>query len=100
MLATESNRLPCASVFGFLNFSEVSSSSKGQMCMDAQLSCQNYNDLQANRADSHPPCIIEIDLEKGYIQAPESKEEAVESLKREGLLAVSYNSLCYILDII
>ncbi|KAM2626807.1 hypothetical protein TB2_000349 [Malus domestica] len=55
MLATESNRLPCASVVGFLNFSEVSSSSK--------------------------------DLEKGYIQAPESKEEAVESLKREGLLA-------------
>ncbi|XP_048427096.1 uncharacterized protein LOC103934500 isoform X3 [Pyrus x bretschneideri] len=89
MLATESNRLPCASVFGFLNFSEVSSSSKGQMCMDAQLSCQNYNDLQANRADSHPPCIIEIDLEKGYIQAPELKEEAVESLKREGLLAAS-----------
>ncbi|CAN6679678.1 unnamed protein product [Malus baccata var. baccata] len=87
MLATESNSPQCPSVLGFLNFSEVSNSSKSQMCMDAQLSCQNCNDLQANREDSHPPCIIEIDLEKGYIQAPESKEEAIESLKREGLLA-------------
>lgn len=60
------------------------------MCMDAQSSCQNGIDSQANMADSHPPCIIEIDLEKGCIQAPESEEEAIESLKREGLLTVSY----------
>ncbi|BBH05712.1 hypothetical protein Prudu_017183 [Prunus dulcis] len=69
MLPEEGNSLRCAS-----------------MCMDAQSSCQNGIDSQANMADSHPPCIIEIDLEKGCIQAPESEEEAIESLKREGLL--------------
>ncbi|ONI02276.1 hypothetical protein PRUPE_6G187400 [Prunus persica] len=86
MLPEEGNSLRCASVLGYLNFLKVYNSSKSQMCMDAQSSCQNGIDSQANMADSHPPCIIEIDLEKGCIQAPESEEEAIESLKREGLL--------------
>ncbi|VVA30976.1 PREDICTED: PRUPE_6G187400 [Prunus dulcis] len=86
MLPEEGNSLRCASVFGYLNFLKVYNSSKSQMCMDAQSSCQNGIDSQANMADSHPPCIIEIDLEKGCIQAPESEEEAIESFKREGLL--------------
>ncbi|BFG35477.1 hypothetical protein CerSpe_217500 [Prunus speciosa] len=86
MLPEEGNSLQCASVLGYLNFLKVYNSSKSQMCMDAQLTCQNGIDSQANMADSHPPCIIEIDLEKGCIQAPESEEEAIESLKREGLL--------------
>lgn len=90
MLPEEGNSLRCASVLGYLNFLKVYNSSKSQMCMDAQSSCQNGIDSQANMADSHPPCIIEIDLENGCIQAPESEEEAIESLKREGLLTVSY----------
>lgn len=58
--------------------------------MDAQLTCQNCDELQQNNGDAHPPFIMEIAIEKEYNQAPESEEEAVESLKSGGEL-VSFN---------
>lgn len=60
------------------------------MCMDAQLTCQNCIDLQANKGDALSPCIMEKDVEKEDSQARESEEEVVESLKSGGI-PVSFN---------
>ncbi|XP_062006898.1 uncharacterized protein LOC133724179 isoform X4 [Rosa rugosa] len=88
MLPKEDNRPQWGSLLALLSFLKVSNPFKSQMCMDAQLTCQNCDELQQNNGDAHPPFIMEIAIEKEYNQAPESEEEAVESLKSGGELRV------------
>lgn len=60
------------------------------MCLDAQLNCPDCIDLQMKSADGAPPCIVDVNVEKEYLKTPESNDEAVESLKSEGVLTVSF----------
>ena len=60
------------------------------MCLDAQLNCQNCIDLPVKSADPISPCIVDLNIEKEYSKTPESNDEAVESLKSEGALTVSF----------
>lgn len=90
MLPKEGNSPQWGSLLALLSFLKVYNPFKSQMCMDAQLTCQNCTDLQANKGDALSPCIMEKDIEKEDSQAPESEEEAVESLKSGGI-PVSFN---------
>ncbi|KAE7998078.1 hypothetical protein FH972_002656 [Carpinus fangiana] len=86
VLSGEGNSPQCASELAFLSFLEVANPSKNQMCLDAQLNCQNCIDLKMKSVDAIPPCIVDISIEKEYSKKPESTDEAVESLKGEGVL--------------
>jgi hypothetical protein len=90
VLSGEGNSPQCASELAFLSFLEVANPSKNQMCLDAQLNCQNCIDLKTKSIDAIPPCIVDINIEKEYSKKPESTDEAVESLKGEGVLTVSF----------
>ena len=93
MLPQEGNNLQCASQLAFLSILEVPNPAKDQMSKDAHLNCQNYIDLQINSIDAYSPCIVDINVEKESLQAPESNEEAVGSLKSEGVLIVSFSAI-------
>ncbi|GMY11360.1 hypothetical protein FCV25MIE_06599 [Fagus crenata] len=86
VLSGEGKSPRCASELAFLSILEVANPSKKQMCVDAQLNCQNCIDLQMKSADPISPCIVDINIEKEYSKTPESNDEAVESLKSEGVL--------------
>ncbi|XP_059433496.1 uncharacterized protein LOC132166662 isoform X2 [Corylus avellana] len=86
VLSGEGNSPQCASELAFLSFLEVANPSKNQMCLDAQLNCQNCIDLKTKSVDAIPPCIVDINIEKEYSKKPESTDEGVESLKGEGVL--------------
>ncbi|KAF3441063.1 hypothetical protein FNV43_RR19349 [Rhamnella rubrinervis] len=86
VLPQEGNNLQCASQLAFLSILEVPNPAKDQMSKDAHMNCQNCIDLQINSAETYSPCIVDINVEKESLQAPESNEEAVESLKSEGVL--------------
>jgi hypothetical protein len=90
VLSGEGKSPRCASELAFLSFLEVANPSKKQMCLDARLNCQNCIDLQMKSADPISPCIVDINIEKEYSKTPESNDEAVESLKSEGVLTVSF----------
>ena len=89
VLSGEGNSPQCASELAFLSFLEVANPSKNQMCLDAQLNCQNCIDLKTKSVDAIPPCIVDINIEKEYSKKPESTDD-VESLKGEGVLTVSF----------
>ncbi|XP_023890224.2 uncharacterized protein LOC112002299 isoform X2 [Quercus suber] len=86
VLSGEGKSPQCASELAFLSFLEVANLSKNQMCLDAQLNCQNCIDLPVKSADPISPCIVDLNIEKEYSKTPESNDEAVESLKSEGAL--------------
>ncbi|XP_041005857.1 uncharacterized protein LOC121250724 isoform X4 [Juglans microcarpa x Juglans regia] len=86
VLSNEGNDPQCASELAFLSFLEVANPSNDQMCLDAQLNCQNCIDFQMNSADAIPPCIVDINIEKESSKTPKSTDETVESLKSEGVL--------------
>lgn len=89
VLSSEEKSPRCASELAFLSFLEVSKLSKNQMCLDAQLNCQNCIDLPVKSADPISPCIVDLNIEKEYSKTPEANDEAVESLKSESALTVS-----------
>ncbi|KAF5480856.1 hypothetical protein F2P56_001566 [Juglans regia] len=86
VLSNEGSDPQCASELAFLSFLEVANPSNDQMCLDAQLNCQNCIDFQMNSADAIPPCIVDINIEKESSKTPKSTDETVESLKSEGVL--------------
>ncbi|XVF15191.1 hypothetical protein REPUB_Repub09cG0129300 [Reevesia pubescens] len=48
----------------FLSLLEVPFPSKNQMCLDAQLSCQNCFDLKVDSEDSYSSCLLDINIKK------------------------------------
>ncbi|KAB1210248.1 hypothetical protein CJ030_MR6G013357 [Morella rubra] len=86
VLSAEGNSPQCSSQLAVLSFLEVANRPKNQMCLDAQLNCPDCIDLQMKSADGAPPCIVDVNVEKEYLKTPESNDEAVESLKSEGVL--------------
>ncbi|KAG6660971.1 uncharacterized protein LOC122303623 isoform X2 [Carya illinoinensis] len=86
VLSNEGNDPQCASELAFLSFLEVANPSNDQMCLDAQLNCQNCIDFQMKSADAIPPCIVDINIGKESSKTPKSTDETVESLKSEGVL--------------
>ncbi|XP_015890624.2 uncharacterized protein LOC107425185 isoform X1 [Ziziphus jujuba] len=86
VLPQEGNNLQGASQLAFLSILEVPNPPKDQKSMDTYLNCQNCIDLQMNNADTYSSCIVDIKVEKESLQAPESNDEAVESLKNESVL--------------
>ncbi|KAA8546814.1 hypothetical protein F0562_003262 [Nyssa sinensis] len=84
MLPGEGTTNPqCESQLALLSPFEVPNPFKSQMCLDAQLNCQNYIDLGLENADAHTKCIVNIDIEMGNSEKPETNDETVEKLKTE-----------------
>ncbi|XP_059624273.1 uncharacterized protein LOC132267199 isoform X5 [Cornus florida] len=78
----------CESQLAFVTLLEVPNPFKSQLCLDAQMNCQN-NDLKMENADAHSPCIVNIDIDKKNLETPKPKDEATEKLKTEGPLMIS-----------
>ncbi|OAY35835.1 uncharacterized protein LOC110627400 [Manihot esculenta] len=76
----------CTSQLAFLSFVELPVSPKKQMCLDTQLNCQNFIGFQMESADAYSPCIVDIDIEMENFEKNKSSNEAVGSIKSEGLL--------------
>lgn len=76
-----------ASPPAFLSILEVPNQSKGPMCVDAHLNCQNCFNFQMENEEVYSPCIIDLPSEKENSISPESYEEGVEIFKTENLLA-------------
>ncbi|XWS29529.1 hypothetical protein CRYUN_Cryun24cG0036900 [Craigia yunnanensis] len=70
----------------FLSLLEVPFSSKNQMCLDAQLSCQNCIDLKMDSEDAYSSCILDINIEKGTPDILKSSDETVGNSKSEGVV--------------
>ncbi|EXB29450.1 hypothetical protein L484_022121 [Morus notabilis] len=83
VLPQESNNLQCASQLAFLRILEVPNPPIDQVCMDAELNCQNCIDFQMTSADTYSSCVVDIDMERESLQVPESNEKTVEILKTE-----------------
>ncbi|XP_057501659.1 uncharacterized protein LOC130785485 isoform X2 [Actinidia eriantha] len=80
--AEASTDLQCETHLAFLNHSQV----PNQLCLDAQLKCQNYINLEKETADAHSTCILDIYVENGNPGMPKNTDKAVEKLKIEGPL--------------
>ncbi|KAL7255064.1 hypothetical protein ACSBR1_009263 [Camellia fascicularis] len=78
--------LQCESQLLFLGHSEVPNSTDSQMCLDAELNCQNYVNLDIENANAYPPCLVDMDIEKGNLETAKTNDEDVEKLKIEGPL--------------
>lgn len=90
MLSEESKTATqCTSQLAFLSLVELPVPLKNQMCLDPQLNCQKFIDLQMESADAYSPCIVDIDIETDNFEKPKSEDEAVGSIKSEGQLTVS-----------
>ncbi|XP_059644369.1 uncharacterized protein LOC132286121 isoform X2 [Cornus florida] len=83
--------MQCEPQLALLSLVEVPNPFKSEMCLDAQLN-QNYIDLRMKNPDAHLPCIVKIDIEKGNLETPMTKEETVEKLKSEGPLMISLHT--------
>lgn len=56
---------------------------------DTRLTCQNVIDIHVNGGDAYSSCIVNIDIDKGKLKTPKSREGTFESLKTENTLVVS-----------
>ncbi|XP_022739750.1 uncharacterized protein LOC111291894 [Durio zibethinus] len=70
----------------FLSLVEVPFSSRKQMSLDAQLSCQNCIDLKVDSEDDYSSCILDINIEKGTPDILKSSDETVGNSKSEGVV--------------
>ncbi|OMO56075.1 hypothetical protein CCACVL1_26770 [Corchorus capsularis] len=87
VLPDEVNPSPkCTPQLTFLSLLEVPFPSKKQMCLDAQLSCQNCIDLNVDSEDAYSSCILDINIEKENSDMLKSSEETVASTKSEGVV--------------
>ncbi|XP_012437217.1 uncharacterized protein LOC105763526 isoform X1 [Gossypium raimondii] len=86
VLPEEGNMSPNCTRLTFLSLLEVPFSSKNQMCLDAQLSCQNCIDLKVDREDAYSPCFLDINIEKETPDIFEFSDETVGNLKSEGVV--------------
>ncbi|XVF58985.1 hypothetical protein PTKIN_Ptkin07bG0237300 [Pterospermum kingtungense] len=87
VLPEEGNTSPkCTPQLTFLSLLEVPFSSKNQMCLDAQLSCQNCIDLKVDSEDAYSSCILDINIEKETPDMLKSSDETVGNSKSEGVL--------------
>ncbi|XP_057495194.1 uncharacterized protein LOC130780273 isoform X2 [Actinidia eriantha] len=66
-----------------IGHSEVPNTTNTQMCLGAEMYCQNHISLDMDNADAYLPCIVDMDIEKGNSGAPKTNDEAVEKLKIE-----------------
>ncbi|KAK3225938.1 hypothetical protein Dsin_005800 [Dipteronia sinensis] len=86
MLPEEGNTSPqCASQLTVLSFVEVPFPSKSQMCLEAQLDCQNCIDLQMKSADAYSSCIVDINVDKENPETLKTNAEIVGNVKSEGM---------------
>ncbi|KAH1082683.1 hypothetical protein J1N35_022444 [Gossypium stocksii] len=87
VLPEEGNMSPkCTPQLTFLSLLEVPFSSKNQMCLDAQLSCQNCIDLKVDSEDAYSSCILDINIEKETPDLLKSNDETVGNSKSEGVV--------------
>ncbi|MBA0772171.1 hypothetical protein Gotri_007590 [Gossypium trilobum] len=86
VLPEEGNVSPNCTRLTFLSLLEVPFSSKNQMCLDAQLSCQNCIDLKVDREDAYSPCFLDINIEKETPDIFKFSDETVGNLKSEGVV--------------
>ncbi|MBA0742180.1 hypothetical protein Gogos_015263 [Gossypium gossypioides] len=87
VLPEEENMSPkCTPQLTFLSLLEVPFSSKSQMCLDAQLSCQNCIDLKVDSEDAYSSCILDINIEKETPDLLKSNDETVGNSKSEGVV--------------
>ncbi|KAK4264916.1 hypothetical protein QN277_026032 [Acacia crassicarpa] len=77
----------CASPPAFLSVLEVPNQSKGPICVDAHLNCQNCFDFGMESQEGYSPCIIDMPSGNENSISPQSNEEGVESFKTKNLLA-------------
>ncbi|XP_022751069.1 uncharacterized protein LOC111299853 [Durio zibethinus] len=87
VLPEEGNRSPKSTPqLTFLSLLEVPFSSKNQMCLDAQLSCQSCTDLKVDSEDVYSSCILDINMEKETPNILKYSDETVGNSKIEGLV--------------
>ncbi|KAB2058124.1 hypothetical protein ES319_A11G213300v1 [Gossypium barbadense] len=87
VLPEEGNMNPkCTPQLTFLSLLEVPFSSKNQMCLDEQLSCQNCIDLKVDSEDAYSSCILDINIEKETPDLLKSNDETVGNSKSEGMV--------------
>ncbi|TYJ10614.1 hypothetical protein E1A91_A11G219200v1 [Gossypium mustelinum] len=87
VLPEEGNMNPkCTPQLTFLSLLEVPFSSKNQMCLDEQLSCQNCIDLKVDSEDAYSSCILDINIEKETPDLLKSNDETVGNSKSEGVV--------------
>ncbi|MFQ6636707.1 hypothetical protein Gotur_013934 [Gossypium turneri] len=86
VLPEEGNMSPNCTRLTFLSLLEVPFSSKNQMCLDAQLSCQNCIDLKVDREDAYSSCFLDTNIEKETPDIFKFSDETVENLKSEGVV--------------
>ena len=87
----DTTNLQCESQLALIGHSEVPNTTNTQMCLGAEMNCQNHIGLEMDNADAYLPCIVDMDIEKGNSGAPKTNDEAVDKLKIEGPLPVSSN---------
>ncbi|MBA0862226.1 hypothetical protein Goshw_005997 [Gossypium schwendimanii] len=86
VLPEEGNMSPNCTRLTFLSLLEVPFSSKNQICLDAQLSCQNCIDLKVDREDAYSSCFLDINIEKETPDIFKFSDETVGNLKSEGVV--------------
>ncbi|KAG8640974.1 hypothetical protein MANES_13G075600v8 [Manihot esculenta] len=86
MLEEEKVNPKCISQPSLLSFVELPDSPKKQQCLDPQMNCQNFIGFKMDNADAYSPCVVGIDVEMENLEKTKSNNEAVGSLKGEGLL--------------
>ncbi|XP_022774975.1 uncharacterized protein LOC111316971 isoform X2 [Durio zibethinus] len=87
LLPEEGNTSPkCTPQLTFLSLLDVPFSSKNHMCLDAQLSCQNYIDLKVDSEDAYSSCILDTNIEKETPDILKSSDETVGNSKSEGVV--------------
>ncbi|KAF5947367.1 hypothetical protein HYC85_013324, partial [Camellia sinensis] len=62
----------CSSNIAFVGHSKVPNSTDGQVCLDAELNGQNYVNLDIENANAYPPCLVDINIEKGNSETPKT----------------------------
>ena len=95
VLPEEGKNPKCTPQLTFLGLLEVPFSSKNQMCLDAELNCQNCIDLKVDGEDAYSSCILDINIKKETPDKLKSSDETVGNSKSEGIVTVSSISYLY-----
>ena len=95
VLPEEGKSPKCTPQLTFLSLLDVPFSSKNQMCLDAELNCQNCIDLKVDGEDAYSSCILDINIKKETPDKLKSSDETVGNSKSEGIVTVSSISYLY-----
>ncbi|KAL6526432.1 hypothetical protein OROHE_015441 [Orobanche hederae] len=68
---------------------EVPKFMKSQTCLNSEPSLQSHTKLEVDTVNSHAPCILDVDIEKGKAESIKFNEDCVANSKSGGSLAIT-----------